>query len=177
MNNEYNIIENKSKIYFNGSKWKSNRCGDFIIIGKTSRNHKNKSYIYFLCQFEDGTIIERDMTNIKLGNVKNPNYLSVCSIGYIGQGKWISKLECGKSTREYTTWLHMMVRCYSHKCKIQNPSYNDVIVCERWHNFQNFCDDIKHLPGYNEWKRGDRYELDKDIICENLKLNLQNIFS
>src|SRR5690606_7744039 len=76
-----------------------------------------------------------------------------------------------KSTKEYATWLHMLNRCYSEKLHESNQSYKSVIVCNRWHCFQNFCDDIQLLIGYEEWKTGSGYELDKDILCEKLSIS------
>lgn len=32
MDNGHNTIENTSRVYFNGSKWSSNNCGDFVIV-------------------------------------------------------------------------------------------------------------------------------------------------
>lgn len=140
-------------------------CGKFKIIGKTDRHNKKGSYIYCLCEFEDGAIVESDFTNIRKGNVKSPNHTSVCGVGYMGQGDWKSK-ENGKATKEYKTWLHMISRCYSSRTHKRSPTYKDVIVCERWHCFQNFCEDIKELNGYEQWINSGGYELDKDIICE-----------
>lgn len=137
-------------------------CGKFTIIGKTNRCNKKGSYIYCLCEFEDGAIVESDFTNISKGNIKSPNYPNVYGVGFMGQGKWKSK-ENGKTTKEYATWLHMMARCYS----MEYPSYVGVTVCERWHCFQNFCEDIQKLQGYDKWKN-DNYELDKDFLCNKL---------
>jgi len=156
-------------MYFNGSEWNSSSCGKFTIIGKTDRCNRADPYLYRLCKFEDGTIIEADISNIKIGNIKNPNYPSVYKVGYIGQGKWLGKYN-GKATKEYSTWSHMIRRCYSEKFQVKNPTYKGVIVCERWHGFQNFCDDIQLLDGYDKWKNSNGYELDKDILCEKMNI-------
>lgn len=47
----------------------------------------------------------------------------------------------------YRSWHAMMQRCYDTKV----PHYkryggNGVIVCERWHNFLNFLEDMGHRP-------------------------------
>lgn len=162
---QYRLIENTSKKYPNGSVWESASCGKFTIIGKTDRHNKKGSYIYCLCEFEDGAIVESDYTNISKGNVKSPNHPNVCGVGYMGQGKWRSK-ENGKNTKEYVTWLHMLRRCYSKKFHEKYPTYEGVTVCDRWQCFQNFCEDISKLYGYAQWKDNSGYELDKDIICE-----------
>lgn len=113
--------------------------------------------------------MEADFTNISKGNVKSPNHPAVCGVGYMGQGKWTSKCN-RKTTKEYATWLHMMRRCYSEKFHMKFPSYIGVTTCKRWHCFQNFCEDIQYLFGYNEWKNNTGYEIDKDILCEKLNI-------
>lgn len=166
MLSQYNIIENKSKKYFNGSVWESASSGRFKVIGKTDRTNGKGSRIYCLCKFEDGAIVESDFTNIKNGNIKSPNKLSVYGVGYMGQGKWTSAID-GKTTKEYMTWQGMIERCYSEKFQEDFPTYKGVTVSERWKCFQRFCEGIKELHGYSKWKNGsDVYHLDKDIICE-----------
>jgi hypothetical protein len=169
---KYNIIENKSKIYFNGSVWQSLSCGKFTIIGKTDRRtNTQSSYIYCLCKFEDGAIVEANFTNIQKGNVKSPNHPSYCAVGHIGQGEWLACKD-GKITKEYLTWSEMIKRCYSKNAPKKSPSYKDITVCERWHCFQNFCEDIQLSKGYEEWKnsKNKAYHLDKDILCESLNI-------
>jgi len=169
---QYSLMENNSKIYYNGSIWDSKSCGKFTIIGKTDRHNGGKnSYVYCLCEFEDGAIIESDFTNIKNGNVKSPNSPNVYGVGYMGQGDWSSKNN-GKTTKEYSTWIHMIRRCYSENFQKENMSYKDVTVDKEWFCFQNFCKDIQSLPGYKEWKLGETgYELDKDILCEKMNIH------
>jgi hypothetical protein len=41
--------------------------------------------------------------------------------------------------------------------------YKGVTVCERWHNFQHFCDDLPKLHGYARKNNPGEYELDKDF--------------
>jgi hypothetical protein len=171
---QYNIIENTSKIYYNGSKWNSNGCGEFEIIGKTDRSRLNGKgslfYPYCLCQFKDKTIIEADYGAIKAGRVKNPNYPTVYDIGYVGQGKWNPTINRQK-TREYSIWSDMIQRCYSEKCQEKHPTYKGCVVDVRWHCFQTFCDDIQELENYKQWKEGvDNWELDKDTKIKGNKL-------
>ena len=176
---EYKLIENTSKIFYNGSKWKSNSCGMFIIIGKIDKDYSDKDnikkYNYYLCKFEDGTITKANQSAINGGKVKNLNYPLVCGIGYVGQGKWLPKYN-GKETKEYSIWKAMITRCYSKNFHIKNPAYIDVIVCDRWHCFQNFCEDIQLLDGYSKWINNIGYELDKDILCERLNV-ISKIYS
>ncbi|ETC92876.1 hypothetical protein T481_04190, partial [Enterococcus faecalis PF3] len=60
---------------------------------------------------------------------------------------------------------NMLARCYmTVKGKQYFKGYKGVTVCERWHNFQHFCDDLPKLNGYARWKNNPgEYELDKDF--------------
>lgn len=62
------MLKNNSKIYYNGSVWKTLNNGNITIIGQSLENKR-----YFLCQFEDKTIVEADYSAIKRGIVKNFN--------------------------------------------------------------------------------------------------------
>ncbi len=91
-----------------------------------------------------------------------------------GSGNWICECECGNiiflgTTRlinrkepkckkcrsqnyllypnEYRSWCHMKDRCYNKN----NDRYKDygekgIYICERWHNFLNFLDDLGPKP-------------------------------
>ena len=53
----------------------------------------------------------------------------------------------GLVSREYRRWRNMMTRCYNTKVK----SYKDygargIKVCERWHTFENFFEDVGVFP-------------------------------
>jgi hypothetical protein len=79
-----------------------------------------------------------------------------------GVGKHKASTGNGKHTKEYRTWYGMKKRC--ENMDGEHSSYEKVTVCDRWHNFQNFCDDIIKLEGYSEWKNtDDLYHLDKDL--------------
>lgn len=174
---DFKIIKNTSKVYYNGSIWKSNHCGEFEILGKSNKyklNKKNKKeYKYFVCKFEDGYKTISEMRAIKRGTIKNPYYPSVFNEGFLGEGKWKSNKN-NRSTKEYDLWIDMLKRCYNEKIRHKYPSYKDVIVSENWKNFQNFCNDLQKLHNYKKWKSNNDsinfYELDKDIICTKLNI-------
>lgn len=94
-------------------------------------------------------------------------------IGYMGLMKDGSKpIACinRKCTREYNIWRAMMGRCYSNKVHLKEPSYEDCEVCERWHCYANFLEDLPLIEGYELWLNNDDYCLDKDIKGNNSKL-------
>ena len=94
-------------------------------------------------------------------------------VGYLGKGIHRSKIKVSKGkcvkNRDYVIWEAMMMRCYSEKFLEKCPTYVGCKVCDRWHNFQTFCEDIKNLENYNEWKnfkiekgKRNKWKLDKD---------------
>ena len=101
---------------------------------------------------EDGTIADVVASSISNRSVKNYNRKSIFGIGVIGYGKnkcCINK----KITKEYRLWTDLLRRCYaeSHLKKHRSKCYFGCIVDERWHNFQNFCEDLPKLKNYDKW--------------------------
>lgn len=172
-----NWITNNSKVYYNGSIWESNKCGEFEIIGKSDRhridNRGYKEYKYYFCKFSDGTIVEAKENEIKLGKVRNPNFPSICGRGFLGEGKWKFYIN-QKATKEYSLFRGILNRCYNPN----NPSYEyygnkGVSLDSELFNFQNFCQALTRLQNYDKWKEDTIgiWQLDKDILCEKYKIN------
>lgn len=92
------------------------------------------------------------------GNFKNPYDRSVYGVGYFGVGKYRSK-ENGRHTKAYKRWHDMMMRVYK-KDTDKEPYYKTCVVCDEWHNFQNFAkwfdENYYEIPGCV-------MHLDKDI--------------
>lgn len=65
----------------------------------------------------------------------------------------------------YTSWSHMMVRCYSKKCnRYYRYGGRGIVVCARWRDdFKNFLDDMGKRPG-PEYSL-DRIDNDKNYSC------------
>ena len=100
------------------------------------------------------------------GEVRNPYDKTMCNIGYIGEGSYKVKAK-NKITKQYYAWVAMMHRCYYDKYLQKRTTYQDVIVCEEWHNFQNFA------KWYDENYYGINQEimhLDKDILIKGNKI-------
>lgn len=73
----------------------------------------------------------------------------------------------GKKTPYYSRWCDMKSRCYNKKCQDRDVVYKGIIVCEEWHDFQNFAQWFEE--NYNpeimkEW------QLDKDILVKGNKI-------
>lgn len=168
---KYDIVENKSKKYFNGSSWRNKNGETFTIIAKTSEKAKNGAW-YYLCQFEDGNIVKATPNHIYDGQIKNPYTPTLWGVGYFGEGQWKSCVNY-KRTKEYNLWKRIIGCCYNPEDKDYiNYGEKGVSVDERWHNFQWFCEDIKDFENYDDWKNTEyEYALDKDMICDQ-----KNIF-
>jgi hypothetical protein len=49
-------------------------------------------------------------------------------------GKWKKVWACPY----YSTWMHMLQRCYSDKVRVRLRTYEGCIVCDEWLKFSNF---------------------------------------
>ena len=64
----------------------------------------------------------------------------------------------------------MLQRCYDFKFKNKYPTYKDVTCCKDWLLFDNFYEWINSQENFDKWLKGDRWELDKDIIVKYNKV-------
>jgi len=128
--------------------YNSNNYGYFKII-------KIHSYSKIdICFEKTNYILTTNGSHIRSGSVKDPFYPKICGVGFFGNHKFTNT-----NRKIYDIWKIMIKRCYS-----DNPykSYINAIVCDDWHNFQNFskwCDN-NYIDGY---------QLDKDLLVENNK--------
>lgn len=142
-------------------------------------NSKPNLTVTFL---ETGGVAECLAYNFTRGEVKDRCKPIVYGVGFMGYGphRGVRKLD-GKSVKalEYTLWANILSRCYSP----HNPRYNSYggcSVCERWHNYQNFCDDLPALPGYEDWLAwknstgAEEIQLDKDTLFPGNKVYAPN---
>ena len=173
----YRLLDNTSKVFYDGSKWCSNNCGQFTIVGHTDRCYISKDgyleYKYYLCKFEDGTVVEARTSQIKKGTVRNPNCPSICERGYLGEGRWKFYIN-QKPTKEYRLFLNILNRCYNPNANAYSEyGGQGVTLSSDLFNFQNFCNMISHLPHYEDWKSdqsGD-WQIDKDLLCDKLNID------
>ena len=105
---------------------------------------------------------DKKYTNFKNGKIKCPYEKRYYNIGYIGEGKYD-----GNECKRVHAWISMLQRCYDPYFLNKYPTYRDCIVCEEWHNFQNFA----------KWYDENYYEigeeimsLDKDILVKGNKI-------
>lgn len=144
--------------YLDGHIFKSKNCGDIELIKKEYK--KNSYTIKFL---DDGTIIKGiKIGNLVRGHVNNKNKRTIYDRGYLGYGQYKCGNGLGGHSKEYKLWHSMLTRCYNENYHKIYSSYKDCLVDKEWHNFQNFCRDIRKIEGYQEWEKCSNYHLDKD---------------
>lgn len=68
--------------------------------------------------------------------------------------------------RIYRLWYHMLRRCYddTQLSRKKGKSYIDCDVSNEWKYLSKFFDDVRKLPGYEQWLTTTGMVLDKDIL-------------
>lgn len=121
-------------------------------------NNYDDIFVEFLDEYH--AVVHSDYDNFKHKNIKNPYFPSVYGVGYLGQGEY-NAVKNGKMTIQYSYWKAMMQRCYCKSIKKHTSAYDNVSVCEEWHNFQNFA---KWFDKNFYLVDGEKMNLDKDIL-------------
>lgn len=135
-----------------GKVYKTKNYGDVRVI-----SYQNSRDI--LVQFLDtGATTSATMGNLKKGLLRDYYKKTNYGVGFLGVGKYSSTSD----KKIYTAWRNMFRRCYSGK----DAGYDDVSVCEEWHNFQVFA-----CWAYSQKMSIDPdWELDKDILSATGKI-------
>ena len=111
---------------------------------------------------ERNTIREKvAVKEILSGSVKNSYHPETLGVGYMGVGKYTSRID-GKMTKCYTCWNNMLRRSCSIKYKQKHPTYKEVTLCKEWHNFQNFAKWYENT--YPHHIKNIKFQLDKDLL-------------
>lgn len=107
--------------------------------------------------------------NVRVGAVRDSIRPIFKGVGYMGEGPYKSRKN-NTILPEYKTWGHMLERCYpsTDDQKQKYKAYSNCIVCEEWHNFQNFAEwYYKTYP-----KDGNVWHLDKDKLAKGGKIKI-----
>ena len=139
-----------------GKEFTTNTSGKCVIISYD--DSRNVTVMFYKPLF----VVKCRMVNLINGKVDNPFYPKHHNIGYMGVGKYTCN-----DREAYKCWEHMLKRAYDENFLNRHPTYKDVTVCEEWHNFQNFAK--WYEDNYYEVK-GERMELDKDILVKHNKI-------
>jgi hypothetical protein len=106
-----------------------------------------------------------NIKQINSGEFKDRLAPSVYGIGFIGDGIYSSKENCGHR-KVYSLWKTMIKRCYEPNRLKKFPTYVGCTVAKEWHNFQNFAE--WYFENYPN--DGKDYQLDKDHLVKGNKL-------
>lgn len=146
-----------------GDVFTTNQSGDCVVVGFDDNGEVVVRFEeYYVC---DLSFISQ---NLKKGQVKNPYRPSVCGVGYMGVGRYISHRN-GRHTPEYRVWRDMIKRCYNYSEHEKLPTYIGCTVHTDWHNFQNFAEWYTSQEYY-----GMGYDIDKDILFDGNKFYSPN---
>jgi hypothetical protein len=132
---------------------KINRVGE---IHTTNEGYKVVIIEFFnsyncTVQFEDGSILNNiQYNNLKLGNLKNKNHKSICGVGFLGNGEFLRK----HNRESYRLWTSMLKKCYDKEYQAKNKYCHGFLVCDEWHNFQNFT----------KWFNDQNYMIDNYLV-------------
>ncbi len=117
----------------------------------------------------DNTGYETNVVPAGLESVKDPYYPNVLGIAWFGEPIGYDPHN-NKHVRIYTVWTCMLYRCYDPRDKMYY-AYGGigVKVCDRWHCFANFFEDIQKMENYDKICDGTRaYEFDKDYLQQDV---------
>ena len=156
-----------------GKIYKSNFCGEFIVLNK--EGYRGTKLYYNIKFLQTGYETTARYDTIVVGNVNDPYYPKIYGVGYFGEPKNNEKIDPSIRNR----WERMMSRCYN----INDENYYTyggigITVCIRWHCYTNYAEDYKLLPGYNDMINNPhiKYHLDKDILQQGIPSN-QKVYS
>lgn len=139
--------------FLEGKTFSSKSYGDFEVLEYLGNSR------YVIRFIKTGTKIETTKHNIKSGCAMDRFYPSVCGVGFLGD-------KYNTTHFLYKRWNPMIERCYN----VNNRVYKyygakGVTICDRWHNFSNYVDDVVLIEGYNEeLVKSGKLHLDKDLI-------------
>lgn len=111
------------------------KFGFWTVVG-SSPNQKRKS-----CKCACGAIREVTSQNLKTGKSKSCG----CQTIALKVAKQTKHGACG--TAAYRRWDSMLQRCNNNKNEhYRNYGARGIKVCDRWHNFANFLEDMGQPP-------------------------------
>lgn len=150
----------------NRNYYKNKRIGETVVLSRYRNisaeiiDYKDaKNITVYIKDLDE--IITTNYTSFSKAEIRPKNYKTICNRG-------ISSKPDTESRRDaLITWRSMMERCYSEVHLNKNETYKGCIVCDEWHNFQNFAkwydENYYEIPGHTMC-------LDKDILIKGNKI-------
>jgi hypothetical protein len=158
----YQIEElgNDNRDFRIGKEFNGVRCLRYIREG----NDKSTKYYEFSCP-HCGAIFTAIYNNVQKGNTT--------SCGCLGNNHY--KTHGMASHPIYNRWRGILTRCYDENA-ISYPNYGakGIGVCERWHKFENFLEDMGKIPEGNfTIERKDNFKNYEPNNCEWVHVSQQ----
>lgn len=123
------------------------RFGRLIVFGR-SKNNKF-GVLYWLCGCDCGSILVtrgnhlRDGMTKSCGCIQKEKASDLCRELRLKHGHSL----CKNRTRTYDSWASMVSRCNNPNHKYYHCyGGRGVKICERWHKFENFLEDMGESP-------------------------------
>ena len=133
-----------------------NRYGDKMCIV----TYRSSIDIDVQFQDEHQAIVHTTYSSFKKRQVKNPYGKTVLGVGYVGEGKYRTRVN-GEHPPVYLIWKSIIQRCYDVKSKDKYPTYYGICtMSDDWLNFQNFATWYEE----NYYDAPGRIHIDKDIL-------------
>ena len=141
-----------------GRVFTSKSCGDFVVRRYVNTENVDVEFL------ATGTVVKTTKATVlkHRPGIRDPMHKTVFGVGCIGIGHHKAHHK-GADTKPYATWRAMLRRCYYRGDGVPRSCYDSVVVCEDWHNFQNFAQWFEE----NYPNDGGRYELDKDVRSDS----------
>lgn len=148
-----------------GEVIESKSCGPFSVLG-FSRDIKRAFVVRFVNTGYETVATQRE---VETGNIDDPKKRTIIGVGYLdGEPTRID----GDRRKNYSRWVSMIRRCYEKKSSnYARYGQRGIKVCDRWHSFKNYVDDINNLRGVDDPERDsiDRIDNDGDYSPANCR--------
>lgn len=141
-NTEVNILSASQKYFIQPGEI----FGRLTVIGDQTKDHLG--LISHLCKCSCGQEILVAASRLRSGNTKSCGCLKRDRLIKHGYSRKI-----GSPEPTYRTWRAMLVRCRDKKSPYHGK--RGVTVCDRWHDFRNFLEDMGQRPSGHSLDRID----------------------
>lgn len=120
------------------------RFGNLVVIELA---YKKRSGTGYLCKCDCGTEKIVLGGNLKAGRTKSCGCLTYAKVSEKLTRHGHATTSKKSASPTYSSWSSMLTRCYNEN----NKSYiryggRGITVCDRWHNFESFLDDMGEKP-------------------------------
>lgn len=132
-------------------------------------DYKNRNDVIVEFQDQYKAKVHTALSNIRIGNVKNPYYPSVFGVGIIGN-KYPTSCNDGKPAKEYIMWKAILNRCF-YKQLNNTQCYNNCQICDEWLLYEKFYEWVHMQENFEQlYNLGIRFDVEKDILIKNNNL-------